>query len=101
MYIDFCPILLYYVRMSPRDMKPTIKDYRPILSIEARDALTELAAGLGFIVTRPGTYYGKPSTPAMLDALAAAYATDPGGVHLALKVIGVYNKPDATPPADE
>ena len=69
------------------------------MSIEARDALTELAAGLGFIVTRPGTYYGKASAPAMLDALAAAYADDPGGVHLALKVIGVYNK-SATPPAD-
>ena len=90
--------------MSPRDLKPTIKDYRPILSIEARDALTDLAAGLGFIVTRPGTYYGKPSPPAMLDALAAAYATDPVQTRRVLKSIleakGVLPvaQPDATPP---
>ena len=100
MYIDFEPIFNYYVHMSPKGLKATIQDYRPILSIEARDALTELAAGLGFIVTRKGTYYGNPSPPAMLDALAAAYQRDPGGVHLALKVIGVYNKDDApTDPA--
>ena len=95
MYIDFEPIFNYYVHMSPKGLKDTIQDYRPILSIEARDALTELAAGLGYIVTRKGTYYGNPSPPAMLDALAAAYQRDPGGVHLALKVIGVYNKDDA------
>ena len=90
--------------MSPRDLKPTIKDYRPILSIEARDALTDLAAGLGFIVTRPGTYYGKASPPAMLDALAAAYRLDPVQTRRVLRSIleakGVLPQPDATPPAE-
>ena len=60
--------------------------------------LQELAVGLGFVVDAPGGFEGKPSPAGMLDALAAAYRADPGGVHLALKVIGVYNKAD--PPAD-
>ena len=67
---------------------------------ETLAALQTMAAGLGFVATVPGGKFGKPSPAALLDALAAAYRIDPGGVHLALKVIGVYNK-DATPPADE
>lgn len=61
---------------------------------ETLSQLQELAAGLGFVVDTPGGYFGNPSPPAMLDALAAAYERDPGGVHLALKVLGVYNKPE-------
>ena len=87
MYIDFLPISVYYVRMSPRIRKDTIKDYRPILGIEARDALTELAGSLGFIVTRQGAYNGLPSVPDMLTALAAAHDRDPGETNLALKVL--------------
>ena len=62
--------------------------------------LQGLAKGLGFTVKRHGGFQGDPSPAAMLDALAAAYERDPGGVHLALKVIGVYNKPDAPEPFD-
>jgi len=65
---------------------------------ETLTALQELAAGLGYVANVPGGTFGKPSPAGMLDALAAAYEADPGGVHLALKVIGVYNKDDA--PAD-
>ena len=71
-----------------------------LIDRESLTQLQELAAGLGFVATVPGGKFGKPSPAAMLDALAAAYATDPGGVHLALKVIGVYNKDDDAPPAD-
>ncbi len=63
-------------------------------------ALRKMAGDLGFIVDTLGQYHGTASAPAMLDALAAAYERDPGGVHLALKVIGVYNKPDAPEPLD-
>ncbi len=80
--------------MSPRIRKTAIKDYRPILKIEARDSLTDLAEELGFIVTRKGTYDGLPSVPDMLDALAAAYRRDPEGVALAFRVLGVV-PPDA------
>ena len=81
--------------MSPRIRKTAIKDYRPILKIEARDSLTDLAEELGFIVTRKGTYDGLPSVPDMLDAIAAAYRRDPEGVALAFRVLGVV-PPDAT-----
>lgn len=50
-------------------------------------ALQKLADGLGFHVDTPGGYFGHPSPPALLDALAEAYRHDPGGTHLALKVI--------------
>lgn len=59
---------------------------------ETLTRLQEMAQGLGYVVTSPGGLTGRPSPSDMLDALAAAYAADPGGVHLALKVIGVYNK---------
>lgn len=61
---------------------------------ESLTQLQELAEGLGYVVTSPGGLTGRPSPADMLDDLARAYAADPGGVHLALKVIGVYNKPD-------
>jgi len=54
---------------------------------ESLPDLQKLANGLGFVVTTPGTYYGRPSPAAMLDALAECYSTDPGGTHLALKVL--------------
>lgn len=60
--------------------------------------LQELAEGLGFVVTSPGGLTGRPSPADMLDALGAAYEADPGGTHLALKVIGVYNKSLADDP---
>ena len=56
-----------------------------MLSETARDALTELAAGLGFIVIAPSLYTGKPSVPDMLESLAAAYRTDPAAVLDALR----------------
>ena len=49
--------------------------------------LQNLAAGLGFVVTTPGTYYGRPSPASLLDAIAECHEVDPGGTHLALKVL--------------
>lgn len=79
--------------MSPRIRKTAIKDYRPILKIEARDSLTDLAEALGFIVTRKGTYDGLPSVPDLLEALAAAYRADPAATLVALWALLV--PPDA------
>ncbi len=67
------------------------------ISPDTAPALRELAAGLGFVVVQPSPFLGQPSLNDLLDALAAAYEADPGGVHLALKVLGVYNKDDAPP----
>lgn len=74
--------------------KPVTKEYRPVLSTETRDVLFSLAKTLGFIVAQPGTYLGEPSVSDFIDALAAAYERDPGGVRTAMKVIGVFNKPE-------
>ena len=74
--------------------------YRVRIEKETTPALQDLAMSLGFVATTPGKYLGAPSPGSFLDALAAAYRIDPGGVHLALKVIGVYNK-DANPPDGE
>ena len=65
--------------------------------------LQKLADRLGFIVTTPGGFYGDPSAPAMLDALAAAYRADPGGTTLALKVLLDANDllPERPPDAAE
>ena len=71
--------------MSPKSNKSGIKSFRPVLSETARDALTELAAGLGFIVIAPSLYTGNPSVPDMLESLAAAYRTDPAAVLDALR----------------
>jgi hypothetical protein len=84
--------------MSPRIRKTAIKDYRPILKIEARDSLTDLAEELGFIVTRKGTYDGLPSVPDMLDALAAVYRADPSAVLAALA--GLLAPDTTAPPAE-
>ena len=49
--------------------------------------LQKLADSLGFLVTVRGGFYGEPSVRDFLHALAAAYTRDPGGTHLALKVL--------------
>ncbi len=89
--IDFPQLLIYYVHMSPRNKKETIQNYRPVLSVEARDALTELAEALGFVVTRHGTYEGLPSVPDLLEGLAAAYRHDPDNIRLMFTANGVHN----------
>ena len=82
--------------MSSRIRKTAIKDYRPILKIEARDSLTDLAEALGFIVTRKGTYDGLPSVPDLLEAIAAAYRADPAGTLAALRaLLAPPDAPDA------
>ena len=73
--------------MTPREDRADIKDYRPILSIEARDALKGMAAGLRFFVTRQGTYKGKPSAPDLLEALAECHRLDPPGTTAALAAL--------------
>lgn len=80
--------------------KDVIKEYRPVLSPEARETLLALADSLGFTVKRQGTYHGEPSVRDMLHSLAAAYRRDPAGVRLALKVLGVVAGPDATEDGD-
>lgn len=62
-------------------------------------ALQELAANLGFIVNTPGGFHGDPSPPAMLDALAAAYRADSGGVIDAMRAIGVIAAEPTREPA--
>lgn len=80
--------------MSAYEWKWTARIKRGTLS-----SLQELAESLGFVAGGHNHLTGKAAPSKLLDALAAAYEADPGGVHLALKVIGVYNKPaDATPP---
>lgn len=80
--------------------KDVIKKYRPVLNPEVREPLFDLAEGLGFTVTQPGTYLGEPSVTDFLQALAAAYRRDPGDVHLAFKVMGIYNKLDKPEPVN-
>ena len=81
--------------MSPKNNKSGIKSFRPVLSEVARDTLTELAAGLGYIVSTPSLYTGKPSVPDFLEALAAAYRADPSAVLAALSGL-LAHRPDAT-----
>ena len=73
--------------MSPRDTKPEIKSYRPVLSVAARDSFSSLAAALGFTVTRAGTYEGLPSVSDLLESVAAAYRLDPAGTLAALRAL--------------
>lgn len=61
--------------------------YKVRIREETLPELQTLAGQLGFTVTTPGRYLGDPSPAALLDALAAAYDRDPGGTHLALKVL--------------
>ena len=87
--------------MSPRNTKPDIASYRPVLSAQARDSLSLLADALGFLVTRRGTYEGLPSVTDLLEALAACHTADPGGTRLALKVLlGENRLLPATPPSE-
>ena len=79
--------------MSPKSNKSGIKSFRPVLSEAARDTLTELAAGLGFIVSTPSLYTGKPSVPDFLESLASAYRADPPATLAALRALLV--PPDA------
>ena len=69
---------------------------------ETLGTLQDLAVMLGFLSTAPGQYQGRPAPADMLDALAAAYRADPGGTHLALKVILDANglRPSTPTPAD-
>ena len=67
-----------------------------MLSEVARDALTELAGELGFVVSTPSLYTGKPSVPDMLESLATAYRANPAATLDALRALLV--PPDATPP---
>ena len=78
--------------MSPRDAKQEIKDYRPVLTVEARDSLMELARALAFQVSRHGTYYGQPSVRDMLESLAEAYRADRAAVIDALRGVGVGDR---------
>ena len=67
-----------------------------MLSEDTRDALTDLAAGLGFIVIAPSLYTGKPSVPDMLESLAAVYRADPAGTLDALRaLLNATTPPDA------
>lgn len=67
--------------------RPYIWKWTARIKRESLPLLQALAGGLGFIIDAPGGYQGEPSAPAMLDALAVAYRRDPGGTHLALKVL--------------
>ena len=87
--------------MTPREDRADIKDYRPILSLEARDSLKALAAALGYSVSRKGTYFGKPSAPDMLEALAACYRAAPDNTLAALADLLADNGLlPSTPPAE-
>ena len=83
--------------MSPKNNKSGIKSFRPVLSEVARDALTELAGGLGFVVSTPSLYTGKPSVPDMLEALAISYRADPSAVLAALAGLLAPDAPTAPP----
>lgn len=52
-------------------------------------SLRQLATSLNFLATTPGRHYGDPSPGDLLDALAAAYATDPTAVVAALRALGI------------
>ena len=69
--------------------RPYIWKWTARIKRDSLSLLQELAGELGFIIDTPGGYHGEPSAPAMLDALAAAYRRDPGGVKLAFKVMGI------------
>ncbi len=58
--------------------------------------LQQLARGLGFLVTTPGTYYGDPSPASLLDAIGECNEVDPGGTIAAFKALLEAN--DLLPP---
>lgn len=78
-------------------MKTAVKTYKPKLSGESRDALTDLARDLAFYADQPGMHYGNPSPGQLLDALAAAYRTNPTAVAAALRALAVTG--NGPPPA--
>jgi hypothetical protein len=59
---------------------------------ETLPVLQVLAGAMGFVVNAPGSYEGKPSAPAFLDALAAAYERDPDTLKDCLRSAGVANE---------
>lgn len=70
------------------------------LSPATAPALRNLAEGLGILVSQPSPFLGQPSMNDFLDILAACYIADPGGTHLALKVLlGANGLLPAAPPA--
>ncbi len=81
--------------MTPAGNRAYQYSYRVRIEKETTPALQEMAAELGFISDAPGYRQGSPSPGAFLDALATAYRRDPGGVHLAFKVLGIT--PDGRP----
>lgn len=69
--------------------KGTKTRYHTRVEPDTLPALDLLSADLGFFVDVPGTYYGEPSKPDLLDALAAAYRRDPAGLVSKLQAAGV------------
>ena len=84
--------------MTPRKPSPNIRDYRPVLSIAARDELMALAESLAFVVDQPGRYDGGPSVRLLLESLATAHRNNPRAVRDALRALGVFWQPE--PPED-
>ena len=73
------------------------RNYRPSLSRETHDDLAALAQALGFYLN------GTPSVTQLLEALGEVHSADPGGTHLALKVLLRENDllPEGPPDAAE
>lgn len=67
--------------------RPYVWKWTARIKRESLPLLQNLAGDLGYIIDTPGGYFGEPSAPALLDAIAAAYERDPGGTKLALKVL--------------
>lgn len=80
--------------MTPQEPHSEIKEYRPKLSVETRDALMDLASALAFVINQPGRYDGVASVRDFLEALAAAYRRDPMAVRDALRGVGVIWRPE-------
>lgn len=66
--------------------------YQASIDRETLPHIQALSRDLGFLVETPGTYYGEPSPPALLDSLAAVYRTDPAAVTAALRGLGVVGE---------
>lgn len=73
-------------------MSKTKQVYRPKLTEAERVELSGLARDLDFFIDNPSRYYGDPSPPAMLTALATAYATNPTAVAAALRELGIVGE---------
>ncbi len=79
--------------------KGTKVKYTTRIEPDTLPALQSLAADLGFFADTPGRYYGDPSSPALLDALAAAYRADPSGLANKLRAAGIAG--EGPPPPRE